>query len=186
MQPRYDICHLSPKFDSAKPFSMKKITLLVLTLSALLTVQAQQPVHNENDGHNHGTAAAQPSSTETADLQFKEMEYDFSKIPQGKPVYHFFEIVNKGKTPIKLDNIQASCGCTTPEWDREPIAPGASTKIKVGFNAAAEGVFDKYITIFYNNSSQTKQIRIKGFVWKAPDGPAPVNPSVDLLKKQTF
>lgn len=186
MQPRYDICHLSPKFDVVKMVKMKKITLLVLSMTALLAVKAQQPAHNENDGHNHGTPAAKPAAAASAELQFKEMEYDFAKIPQGKPVYHFFEVVNKGTTPIKLDNIQASCGCTTPEWDREPIAPGATTKIKVGFNAAAEGVFDKYITIFYNNSSQTKQIRIKGFVWKAPEGPAPANASVDFLKKQTF
>lgn len=186
MQPGYDIWHLSRKFDRFKTPEMKKITLLLLSMTALLAVKAQQPAHNENDGHNHGTQPAQAASTASAELQFKEMEYDFAKIPQGKPVYHFFEVVNKGTAPIKLDNVQASCGCTTPEWDREPIAPGATTKIKVGFNAAAEGMFDKYITIFYNNSSQTKQIRIKGFVWKAPEGPAPVNASVDLLKKQTF
>lgn len=186
MQPHYDIWHLSRKFDRFKTPEMKKITLLLLSMTALLAVKAQQPAHNENDGHNHGTQPAQAASTASAELQFKEMEYDFAKIPQGKPVYHFFEVTNTGKSPIKLDNVQASCGCTTPEWDREPIAPGATTKIKVGFNAAAEGMFDKYITIFYNNSAQTKQIRIKGFVWKAPDGPAPVNPSVDLLKKQTF
>lgn len=186
MQPHYDIWHLSRKFDRFKTRKMKKITLLLLSMTALLGVNAQQPVHNENDGHNHGTQPAPAPATASAELQFKEMEYDFAKIPQGKPVYHFFEVTNTGKSPIKLDNVQASCGCTTPEWDREPIAPGATTKIKVGFNAAAEGMFDKYITIFYNNSAQTKQIRIKGFVWKAPDGPAPVNPSVDLLKKQTF
>ena len=186
MQPRYDICHLSLKFDSAKPFIMKKLTLFVLSMTVLLSVQAQQPAHNENDGHNHGATTPQPATTETAELLFKEMEFYFAKIPQGKPVYHFFEIVNKGKTPIKLDNIQASCGCTTPEWSRDPIAPGASTKIKVGFNAASEGMFDKFITVFYNNSTQNKQIRIKGFVWKAPDGPAPANASVELLKKQTF
>ena len=153
MQPRYDICHLSLKFDSAKPFSMKKLTLFVLSMTVLLSVQAQQPAHNENDGHNHGATTPQPATTETAELLFKEMEFDFAKIPQGKPVYHFFEIVNKGKTPIKLDNIQASCGCTTPEWSRDPIAPGASTKIKVGFNAASEGMFDKFITVFYNPST---------------------------------
>ena len=79
-------------------------------------------------------------------LKFKELEYDFSKIPQGKPVYHFFEIENTGKETIKLDNVQASCGCTTPEWNHEPIAPGTTAKIKVGYNAAAEGNFEKYIT----------------------------------------
>jgi len=114
------------------------------------------------------------------------MEYDFAKIPQGKPVYHFFEVVNNSKTAIKLDNVQASCGCTTPEWSHDPIAPGGSSKIKIGFNAASEGPFDKYITVYYNNSTQNKQIKIKGFVWKAPDGPAPANASVELLKKQTF
>ncbi len=165
---------------------MKKITFLIFCMTALLAVKAQQPAHNDKDGHNHGSTAPQPANTETADLQFKEMEYDFTKIPQGKPVYHFFEIVNQGKTVIKLDNVQASCGCTTPEWSRDPIAPGASAKIKIGYNAAAEGPFEKYITVFYNNSAQNKQIKIKGFVWKAPEGPAPANASVDLLKKQTF
>ena len=58
-------------------------------------------------------------------------------------------------------------------------------KCKVGYNSAAEGPFDKFITITYN-TTQTKQIRIKGTVWKAPEGPAPSNSSVELLKKQTF
>ena len=118
-------------------------------------------------------------------LQLKEAEYDFSKIPQGKPVYHSFEIINTGKTPLKLENVQASCGCTTPEWSSDPIAPGATAKIKVGYNAAGEGYFDKFITITYN-TNQSKQIRIKGTVWKAPEGSAPANASVDFLKKQTF
>lgn len=186
MQPGYDICHLSTKFDSAKPVIMKKIAFLFFCITSLLAVRAQQPVHTENDGHKHEATTPQVAAADNAELFFKEMEYDFSKIPQGKPVYHFFEIVNQGKTTIKLDNVQASCGCTTPEWSRDAIAPGASSKIKIGYNAAAEGSFEKYITIYYNNSTQNKQIKIKGFVWKAPEGPAPANASVDLLKKQTF
>jgi hypothetical protein len=100
-------------------------------------------------------------------------------------VYYSFEIVNTGKTPLKLDNVQASCGCTTPNWSNEPIAAGATSTIKVGYNAAAEGSFDKTITITYN-SNQTKVLHIKGTVWKAPEGSAPANASVDFLKKQTF
>lgn len=165
---------------------MKKITLFLLGAASFISVQAQQPIHDDKDGHNHGTPAQPATTNATDNLQMKEMEYDFGKIPQGKPVYHFFEIVNTGKTAIKLDNVQASCGCTTPEWSREPLAPGASTKIKIGFNAASEGIFDKYITVLYDNNTHSKQIKIKGFVWRAPDGPAPVNPAVDLLKKQTF
>ena len=116
-------------------------------------------------------------------LSIKEDVHDFGTIPQGKPVYYYFDIVNKGDAPLKLDNVQASCGCTTPEWSKEAIAPGATDKIRVGYNAASEGGFEKTITITYNGT-QTKQITIKGTVWKAPAGSAPANQSVQFLKQQ--
>ena len=106
-------------------------------------------------------AGAQPA-TETQDaLKLKETEHNFGKIPQGKPVYYSFEITNTGTQALKLDNVQASCGCTTPEWSHEPIAPGATAQIKVGYNAAAENDFEKFITITYNGN-QTKQLKISG------------------------
>ena len=128
-----------------------------------------------------GATKAQTTAPET--LELKETEYNFGSIPQGKPVYHTFEIVNKGTTPLKLDNVQASCGCTTPEWSKDPIAAGSSAKIKVGYNAASEGNFEKMVTITYNGNS-TKQILIKGEVWKAPAGSAPSNASINFLKQQ--
>jgi hypothetical protein len=162
---------------------MKKIMLGLLAFGIVSFSQAQ----TGHEGHNHGTAPATPAVPVKADdlLKLVETEHDFSKIPQGKPVYYHFEILNTGTTPLKLDNVSATCGCTTPEWSREPIAPGASAKIKVGYNAAAEGYFEKFITINYN-TNQTKQLKIKGTVWKAPEGSAPVNASVDFLKKQSF
>jgi hypothetical protein len=130
-------------------------------------------------------AGAQGTSAPEEVLKLKEAEHDFGQIPQGKPVYYNFEIINTGKEPLKLDDVHASCGCTTPEWSHEPIAPGATAIIKVGYNAAAEGAFTKPITITYN-TSQTKQLIIKGTVWKAPEGAAPANASVQFLKKQTL
>ncbi len=128
---------------------------------------------------------AQDASVPADQLQLKENTHDFGKIPQGKPVYYSFEITNTGITPLKLDDVHASCGCTTPEWSRDPIAPGATARIKVGYNSAAEGPFDKNITITYN-SGQSKLLSIKGVVWKAPEGAAPANAAVNFLKKQTF
>ncbi len=162
---------------------MKKISTLVLSFCLLAGINAQQ-THSADDGHNHGSTATASTTMDEA-LSFKETEHDFGKIPQHKPVYYSFKITNTGKTPIKLDNVQASCGCTTPEWSREPIAPSAVSVIKVGYNAAAEGAFDKSITVIYN-TNQSKQIKIKGTVWKAPDGPAPANVSVNFLKQQSF
>ncbi len=115
-------------------------------------------------------------------LQLKESGYTFGKIPQGRPVIHIFEIVNTGNKPLMLENVQASCGCTTPEWSREAISPGATASIKVGYNAYAEGHFNKTVTIFYNNG-QTKALIISGEVYKVPATAAPENASVQFLKQ---
>jgi hypothetical protein len=128
-----------------------------------------------------GSRAQAPGMAKTDVLALKENSFSFGKIPQGRPVTHVFEVVNTGKEAIALENVQASCGCTTPEWSREPIAPGTSQKITVGYNAATEGMFEKSITIFYNKG-QMKMITIKGEVWKTPDQPAPKNNSIAIFK----
>jgi Protein of unknown function (DUF1573) len=141
-------------------------------------------VVDEHAGHNHAKQAPISEAAKPVEdfLSVKEMEYDFGKIPQGKPVTHVFSVTNSGKTPFKLDNVQASCGCTTPVWDKEKeIAPGASAEITVGYNAAAEGPFTKPVTITYNGT-QSKVINIKGTVWKTPTESAPVNGAVNDLK----
>ena len=163
---------------------MKKIILVVLALGAF-SISWSQTGHSAHDGHNHGTPVATNTPKSEDFLKLVETEHDFAKIPQGKPVYYDFVIQNVGTTPLKLDNVNATCGCTTPEWSREPIAPGATAKIKVGYNASAEGFFEKLITVTYS-SGLSKVIKIKGTVWKAPEGSAPVNASVDFLKKQTL
>jgi hypothetical protein len=149
---------------------MKKLLLLVCLATATLLTQAQT------------TNNTKPAETKPAEVvQLKETSYDFGKIQQGRPVTHNFELVNIGKEPLMLENVQASCGCTTPEWSKDAIQPGATTIIKVGYNAAAEGMFHKTITITYNNH-QFKTLNITGTVFKGPATSAPVNASLSLLK----
>lgn len=115
-------------------------------------------------------------------LELKQSSFDFGKIQQGRPVTHVFEIVNTGKDSLMLENVRASCGCTTPEWTHDAIAPGATSPIKVGYNAMAEGTFSKTVTIFYDQN-KTKIIHISGTVYRSPATSAPVNPSLALLKQ---
>jgi archaellum component FlaG (FlaF/FlaG flagellin family) len=126
------------------------------------------------------TSAQETTKPETINLP--ETSFNFGKIPQGKPVTHIFVIENTGKDSLKLNNVQASCGCTTPEWSNAPIAPGQKTQIKVGYNSAAEGPFEKSITIYYNGG-EVKQITIKGHVWKTPDQSAPANEALNVFKQ---
>lgn len=115
-------------------------------------------------------------------LTLKETEFDFGKIPQGKPVTHEFEVTNKSNIPLKIIQINASCGCTTPTWEKDKVvATGQKTMITVGYNAAAEGPFTKFITVTYNDT-QSKQITIKGEVWKTPGSSAPENKGLNDLK----
>lgn len=143
-------------------------TALMLLVSSLGAVNAQ-----DNPA---------PKSVEKETLQLKESSYNFGKIQQGRPVTHLFQIGNSGKEPLRLENVQASCGCTTPEWSYDPVAPGETSTVKVGYNAATEGPFEKTVTIFYNGN-QTKVITISGSVYKAPAAAAPLNHSLTRLKQ---
>ncbi len=115
-------------------------------------------------------------------LALKETSHNFGKIPQGRPAVYTFEITNTGSEELTLSNVHASCGCTTPEWSKEPIAPGASAEIRVGYNAYAEGPFNKIVTITYGGG-KTKILTIMGEVYKSPTSSAPQNSSVQFLKQ---
>ncbi|MGZ5190009.1 MAG: DUF1573 domain-containing protein [Flavisolibacter sp.] len=155
---------------------MKRTLFLAITFFSFSFVMAQ------HEGHKHSEPVSNKPATAEL-LELKVTEHDFGKIPQNKPVYYYFEVTNKSQTPIKIESVTATCGCTTPEWNKEEILPGVTDKIKVGYNAASEGPFEKPITIVYNGG-QTIQVKIKGHVWKAPTGSAPNNQSVQFLKQQ--
>jgi hypothetical protein len=152
------------KFETSKiELFMKKALFCFFLLISGMTLSAQD-------------VKTQPTTPEL--IKFSETSYDFGKIPQGKPVTHNFTLENIGTDTLKIENVQASCGCTTPEWSQEPIPAKSKSTIKVGYNAASEGTFEKTITIYYNGG-QTKQIFIKGTVWKTPDQPVPQNPGLN-------
>ena len=149
---------------------MKKLAII---FSLFLTVTAA-------DAQSTKQAIALPRPADV--IQLKENSHNFGKIPQGRPAVYTFEVVNTGNAAIKLDNVQASCGCTTPEWSRDAIEPGGTAQIKVGYNAYAEGPFTKTVTVVYN-TNMTKTITISGEVFKSPASSAPENPSIQLLKQ---
>lgn len=138
---------------------MKKTFLgLALVLGmGVMSVNAQTSVAQQ-PGQSSAPAAA-ISITE------KDNTHDFGVIPQGTPASYTFVIKNTGKAPLVLTSVQPSCGCTSPEWPKEPIKPGGSGNIKVTYNAAGTGTFTKNVTVT-SNAAATPQIMlyIKGEV----------------------
>ncbi len=115
----------------------------------------------------------QPAAQDVAKyLQINEVDHDMGKIPFGKPIEYEVAVKNISSDSIKLQNVQAGCGCTTPQWKPGPYAPGETFKIKVGFNGSTKGVFNKNVTIFLTNGL-SKQIKFHGETFEAPDNTAP-------------
>jgi len=101
-----------------------------------------------------------------ADIQFEKMDHNFGRIrEEGGPAVFNFKFTNTGKVPLILQGVEASCGCTTPEWSQEPILPGKTGMIKVSFDPDQRpGAFAKSITINANVPKTTRVLTISGEV----------------------
>lgn len=111
-----------------------------------------------------GAAMAQPT------IKFSEETHDFGEVIEGKLASHEFVVTNMGNQPLILSNVQASCGCTSPVWSKEPIMPGKTGIVKAMYNSAGRpGQFNKSLTITSNAANGTKTVFVKGNVIKKED-----------------
>lgn len=95
---------------------------------------------------------------------FDKLVHDYGTIEQGGDGNCVFTFTNKGEKPLVLSNVRASCGCTVPQWPREPIPPGEKGEIKVKYNTTSVGPFNKSITVYSNAANSTVRLAIKGQV----------------------
>jgi hypothetical protein len=104
-------------------------------------------------------------------VRFNEEIHDFGIVDiNGGNVSHEFTFVNTGKMPFIISGVKASCGCTTPEWTKEPVIPGQTGSINVRFNPKGRpGPFAKSITIRSNAERQPIVLKIKGTVKTGED-----------------
>ncbi|HNW50070.1 MAG TPA: DUF1573 domain-containing protein [Prolixibacteraceae bacterium] len=140
---------------------MKKIFSILIALTCVVSLYAQQPT----------TAAA--DTTAKAKIVFETLAHDFSVITAGGDGNCSFRFKNEGNAPLILSNVQASCGCTTPSWTREPVMPGTEGEIKVHYDTNRIGTFSKSITVTSNAVNSPIVLRISGEV--KPATPAPTN-----------
>ncbi len=98
-------------------------------------------------------------------FEFVEEIKDFGEITQGEVVSSTFRFRNVGESDLIISSAQGSCGCTVPDWPKEPIKPGAEAKIDVKFDSnGKQGMQNKTITLVANTIPNTKVIAIKGSV----------------------
>ena len=125
-------------------------------------------------------AEAQPESRTTNGpvMSFESVEVDYGIIQQNAEPDREFHFTNTGDAPLIISNAKGSCGCTVPEWPKEPIAPGASNIIKVRYATNRIGAFSKTVTLTTNEADGQHVLRIKGEVLQ-PAQPASESGSDD-------
>lgn len=105
--------------------------------------------------------------TNGAKFTFTEETHDFGNVKEGPEATYDFVFKNTGNEPLIIQTCSASCGCTIPEWTKDPIMPGKSGKISVRYTTTGHpGSFNKIVYIQSNAISEKEryELVIKGVV----------------------
>jgi hypothetical protein len=111
-----------------------------------------------------GVLVAQ-DQTPAEKIVFEKVSHDFGTLKEGDPAMEVFKFKNVSSEPVTLQNVKASCGCTTPQWTNTPVAPGATGEIQVSYGTTGRpGAFNKSVTVTLDTVSQPIFLYIKGDV----------------------
>jgi hypothetical protein len=136
---------------------MRKAFIFSFLLISYLGISAQNAV------------PAADANEPQAHIEFKSLVHDFGKIAVNSKAECEFKFKNTGSVPLILSNVKASCGCTVPEWPKEPILPGESGVIKVNYTTVTRpNVINKSIMVYSNADNKQIVLRIQGEV--VPEG----------------
>lgn len=146
---------------------MRKNSIVIVALLSLAFVSCKDNASAKIDAANLETAKERDAkiSIGTAIIEFDTKDYDFGTVNEGEVVEGIFKISNKGKTDLIITNASASCGCTVPDWPKDPIKPGDSGELKFSFDSKGRtGKQSKTITLQTNTADVTETLRIGGTV----------------------
>lgn len=122
----------------------------------------------------NNAATPAPPVGPTTSITFEESEFNFGKVKAGEKVQHAYKFKNTGKEPLVISNAKGSCGCTVPNWPKEPIGVGEEGEILVEFDSKGKsGNQTKTVTITANTDPPQTLIQIKGEVEADPKAATP-------------
>lgn len=145
----------------------KKIGILFISsvfLAACSNNASEQKISTDVI-QNTASASEENGSEALPEFEFVEEAYDFGEVSQGEKVTKVFTFRNIGNADLLIADAKGSCGCTVPEFPKEPIAPGEEGIIKVVFDSnGKKGVVHNTVTLIANTVPNTKVLAIKGNV----------------------
>lgn len=100
-------------------------------------------------------------SLPTTTIAFTETAHDFGIIKEGEVVEYDFKFTNTGTHPLVISDAKASCGCTIPEWTKDPVLPNAEGKLKIKYNSSGkDGKIHKTVSVFANTTPELSTLDI--------------------------
>lgn len=143
---------------------MKKFLLSAVVLVSVSAVSFAQHQHTTPATTTTTTTAAPaPANPDGPVMKFEKEVFDFGNIKQGDKVQYEFEFVNTGKEALIITEAHGSCGCTVPEWPKQPLKKGEKGVIKITFDSTGkQGMQDKTVTITSNSTDSPKILHVKG------------------------
>jgi len=140
---------------------MKKIFFIVVfVLAGVLTSMSQTD-----------TSAVDSIVTEKPEIVFDTLIHNFGTIQYGGNGTYKFKFTNNGNVPLVLSSVKATCGCTTPNWSKDPVLPGNSGIVTVVYDTKRPGMFEKGITVYSNARTDAVRLLIKGEVLSQQNKP---------------
>lgn len=131
--------------------------------------QSQQ-FNRDNASFPANDATANKSQFENTQVAFNTEQHDFGTVKQHSENKFVFKFKNTGDKPLLIENAQGSCGCTVPEFPKEPIQPGGSGEIKVVYSPGTQiGAQTKTVAVTSNTEPRVRNLYIKAQVEEAPD-----------------
>ena len=137
----------------------------ILAISLFLFIASANAQDSKTAAPSTSAPATTVENKNAPDFKFDAEQYDFGTIKQGDKVTYDFAFINSGKEPLIISEAHGSCGCTVPQWPKEPVTKGSKSTIHVEFNSTGKmGMQDKTVTITSNSKSGQKILHLKGNV----------------------
>jgi len=138
---------------------------ILLAMLAMMVIASCGGNGAQNGAASTSSDTAKADTTLYPQIEFDTAVFDFGTILQGEQVGTSFTFKNTGKADLIIQKVETSCGCTVPEYDRSPVAPGATGTIRVRFDSDnKEGAQYKTIKVKSNCKDNIFELVLKGNV----------------------
>lgn len=144
---------------------MKRTIVVIISFLMIGFVACNNSGKNTNQTNLQGKTNSESKENKLTSIEFEENVYDFGELIKGEQITYVFKFKNTGNNDLILSRVRASCGCTVPAYDREPVKPGDTGEIKVKFDSSTKsGHQYRTITVVSNTDPKVHELALVGDV----------------------